>query len=579
MDLSICLDLIKEWLREGYTHLHFGVVRVVLSSHGCHNLPIAIKMALLNSNFLRYTHVMIGIVLSTLNAGSIVLMFFLNFNVPLKDLNLPTLLKIQIQMVGVELVSIAYAAILHHQLVYRLQNHALNLPYESFLRDPFLIATKKEIPTILQIPKQMTREEKRLLVVADPTFQTVADGQVKTSFLEPDSDQEIPSTTTLIFHTMDCYPSVCDPDYNNDLYNDGDDDDYYCSREKIKKKSPISTISWHRYYLDDPDNPWIAIKKPQISIYNKALQFLKKEEKEAKACYMFSLASISYDDDFRTFNRIFPKNLDFHYEKTSHLFYMLNGINESNLKQIYATSPPYEFQSELQRCPEKRVAELVQQFQAIVLSKADIESIYFKQSEEDEDITIALRYYPPSYTSEEDNSDDLLVLKAEPIHILSSQVISSLNIPVHILTSKYTSSIKAITYIDTGAHRTMMNPKILSLGNRVPHTEHFKVAESQVFETKWTSRKPIGIKFFPDCVIWTKVLGSNLPDVDILIGMDMYFQAQRLRILPNGISFKREFNPFIEQQKIYAMTDTIPSSFSELQSQLLKLCANNHSLF
>lgn len=55
-------------------------------------------------------------------------------------------------MENIEQVSIAYSGTLHHQLTYRLQNHALNLPHKAFTRDPFVIASEREyIPTIIQI--------------------------------------------------------------------------------------------------------------------------------------------------------------------------------------------------------------------------------------------------------------------------------------------------------------------------------------------------------------------------------------------------------------------------------------------
>ena len=102
LDLHISPELIKEWLKEGFTHLHFGAVRIVLGAHGRHGLPTAVKMALLNTTFKRYEHAVLGTVLTTLNTGSVVLTFFPNFNVPLKDPNLPDLLKLQIQMTSTE---------------------------------------------------------------------------------------------------------------------------------------------------------------------------------------------------------------------------------------------------------------------------------------------------------------------------------------------------------------------------------------------------------------------------------------------------------------------------------------------
>ena len=154
LDLHISPYLIKEWLEQKFTHLHFGAVRIVLAAHECYGLPTAVKLALLNSTYLKYEHAVLGRVLTTLNTGSIVLTFFPNFNVPLKDPNLLDLLKLQIQMTGTKQVASAFSGTQHHQLVYWLRNHAFNLPQASFSGDPLLIiAEREDVPTIVQIPK------------------------------------------------------------------------------------------------------------------------------------------------------------------------------------------------------------------------------------------------------------------------------------------------------------------------------------------------------------------------------------------------------------------------------------------
>lgn len=66
--------------------------------------------------------------LSTLHGDSMFLTIFLNFNILLKDPNLSTYLKVQLQITGAEQVPSTYIATLYHQLIYRLQNYALDLP-------------------------------------------------------------------------------------------------------------------------------------------------------------------------------------------------------------------------------------------------------------------------------------------------------------------------------------------------------------------------------------------------------------------------------------------------------------------
>ena len=45
-----------------------------------HDLPTTVKLSLLNSTFLKYEHAALGTVLTTLNVGSIVLIFFQRFS-------------------------------------------------------------------------------------------------------------------------------------------------------------------------------------------------------------------------------------------------------------------------------------------------------------------------------------------------------------------------------------------------------------------------------------------------------------------------------------------------------------------
>ena len=118
--LEIPPELFAQWKREGYTHLHLGGVHLILTLHGRKGLPVTARLALLDTRFKEYQHAVIGIVLTTLHAGSVLLTFYPNFNLSLDDPNLPTTLKVQIQIQGVEQIVSSKMATLHHQLVYRL---------------------------------------------------------------------------------------------------------------------------------------------------------------------------------------------------------------------------------------------------------------------------------------------------------------------------------------------------------------------------------------------------------------------------------------------------------------------------
>ncbi|KAH9763370.1 hypothetical protein KPL70_001145 [Citrus sinensis] len=158
--LEIPSELLSNWKREGYTHLHLGGIRLILTLHGRKGLPVTARLAMLDTQFKQYQDAVIGTVLTTLHAGSVLLTFYPNFNLSLQDPNLPTTLKVQVQIQGVEQIFSAKIATLHHQLVYRLQNHALDLPTPEHHSDTLMVlAEYDQIPTIIQIPRQIPRHE------------------------------------------------------------------------------------------------------------------------------------------------------------------------------------------------------------------------------------------------------------------------------------------------------------------------------------------------------------------------------------------------------------------------------------
>ncbi|KAL0011216.1 hypothetical protein SO802_006324 [Lithocarpus litseifolius] len=87
-------------------------------------LLVVSRISLLDSRFLEYQNVVIGTVQTTLNAGTVFVTLFSNFNMSLKDPHLCDALKVQVQITGASQVQDTFAATLHYQLAYRLQNHA-----------------------------------------------------------------------------------------------------------------------------------------------------------------------------------------------------------------------------------------------------------------------------------------------------------------------------------------------------------------------------------------------------------------------------------------------------------------------
>ena len=72
----------------------------------------------------------------------------------------PKFIKVQIQLQEAEQIPTSKIATLHHQIVYRLQNHVLDLPTPHTTSDALMIFTDTDtIPTIIQIPKQIHKQE------------------------------------------------------------------------------------------------------------------------------------------------------------------------------------------------------------------------------------------------------------------------------------------------------------------------------------------------------------------------------------------------------------------------------------
>ncbi|KAK9195460.1 hypothetical protein WN943_003581 [Citrus x changshan-huyou] len=134
--------------------------QLILTLHGRKGLPVTARIALLETRFKQYQHAVIGTVLTTLHAGSVLLTFYPHFNLSLEDPNLPTTIKVQIQLQGADQTPTSKLATLHHQIVYRLQNHALDLPTPYTTSDALMmLADTDTIPTIIQIPNQIQKQE------------------------------------------------------------------------------------------------------------------------------------------------------------------------------------------------------------------------------------------------------------------------------------------------------------------------------------------------------------------------------------------------------------------------------------
>ncbi|KAH9801309.1 hypothetical protein KPL71_000978 [Citrus sinensis] len=330
------------------------------------------------------------------------------------------------------------------------------------------------------------------------------------------------------------------------------------------------------------------------------------------------------------------KDLDFHYKRMSLLFYKLNGFNEPTLKHVFLASLPDELQPDIQRqltasnlsldnislgkifqlaktcldklceqksnakrkmiviavlkrkgilrkchyakdCPNKREKSirLVEHLQATTdysPEKDELEFYFSEQDEPNDETVFALQN-----SSDDSDSDQSQVIFHQQLLSLDTTVPIP-SIKLQILPSKFQRPIPAIGLIDTGAQHSMLNPHILPPDHWIESEEHFNAVNGKHFTTSLITKKPIGIQIFSNCVIWTKVIGSTLPNKDILLGFDILHQLKHLQIIPTGIRVKSMFKPFTNILKLYNLSET-PPSYQDISTKLLSFCPESHIEF
>ena len=217
LPLEIPVDLPRLWQQQGFTHLHFGAIRLAVTFHGRKGLPVTSRIALVDTRFMKYQHACIATVQTTLNAGTVIFTFYPNFNMPLADPHLLTALKVQVQIGGASQISTTYAATLHYQMAYRLQNHAFDMSLPSSTDEAlFLTVNAPHQASCVHVPRQISRPELLKLLPeswvtafeknqhqpipvqsSNPLFETKPDGTVEITF--PKEASASSSTHPVIF--------------------------------------------------------------------------------------------------------------------------------------------------------------------------------------------------------------------------------------------------------------------------------------------------------------------------------------------------------------------------------------------
>ncbi|KAK2662037.1 hypothetical protein Ddye_000611 [Dipteronia dyeriana] len=126
----------------------------------------------------------------------------------------------------------SYMATLHHQIVYRLHDRALDLPIPDHTRDIIFIMVEREyeIPTIIQIPKQLPKEKLEEVIplewitnyekafqnttpvfASDTKYVKQKDGSIKIVY-ETITKSKASSSTPLVFQALMIRPITSEDD-------------------------------------------------------------------------------------------------------------------------------------------------------------------------------------------------------------------------------------------------------------------------------------------------------------------------------------------------------------------------------
>ncbi|GMN48228.1 hypothetical protein TIFTF001_017386 [Ficus carica] len=346
-----------QWQTQGFTHLNFGAIRLAPTFHGRKGLPVCARIALLDSRHRIYRDAVIATVQTTLNVGIVITMVFPNFCMSFQDSCLLNALKVQLQITGINMDPNSIFAALYYQMVYKVQNHALDLTLPG-TTDPLMItADSQNIPMCTQIPKQISTEELKKLLSdswitnyeklhqshvaiqsSEATFTTQKDGSTLITFNKP---QEAPSSSSLFptqhmmipinpdqakvesflsnlmekpqyanrSQTCHCYWDVCHcPGCTKDSYQD--DSRVYPKKASSGRKLKQQLLDGHKKTIIQEDYHLHRLHQLFLQyspVYKQAQKYLQKQGQQFLGpCSLvpmalpqvYMMSSISYDEDF-----------------------------------------------------------------------------------------------------------------------------------------------------------------------------------------------------------------------------------------------------------------------------------------
>lgn len=85
-----------------------------------------------------------------------------NFNLPLNDPHAFNALAVQVQISGAPQIATSYAATIHYQIAYRIQNHSFDIPFPEFTKAEEALFLKVDTNKVLHctyVPRQLSTKQ------------------------------------------------------------------------------------------------------------------------------------------------------------------------------------------------------------------------------------------------------------------------------------------------------------------------------------------------------------------------------------------------------------------------------------
>nr|QJS95220.1 polyprotein [Petunia vein clearing virus] len=230
-------------------------------------------------------------------------------------------------------------------------------------------------------------------------------------------------------------------------------------------------------------------------------------------------------------------------------------------------------------CPQnKKSIKLISEIQKYtgIDIEDDLESVFSIEDEPSEDTLFSLEFYE-EYAGEQYQITSYEAPKTENPPLPKIHTIVEIpQTEVKVYTSKWDKPISVIAFYDTGAAYSIMDPAILPSEYWIPHFRHFGTADDGILTTTVKTKHPITIEFFPGFKYTTKLLGSDIPGKDLLIGFDIYRQLNnKLRIGADGIRWKNQFKRYTEIPRLFQLTTS--NELQQLEDVIKnQLCAESH---